>query len=216
MAVPSPRVGRTVRSAAWRDVSGSANVRRRLATHPMVPLPCPKPECRSCSQRCSLPSPQSRRRQWPRTSTRFLIYFDEFSANLTQKSRDVIADAAKQARESNAKAIRVEARASATGSATANKYLAHDAQPGRCRRTRARTASTRQSCSRSRSARPARKTPASPNGASISWSNAEPLSAEAARGGPGGPITSWRPAGRGCRAAPVRSRRCRTRRRRPG
>ena len=57
-------------------------------------------------------------------NTRFLIYFDEFSANLTQKSRDVIADAAKQARESNAKAVRVEARASATGSATANKYLA--------------------------------------------------------------------------------------------
>jgi len=57
-------------------------------------------------------------------NTRFLIYFDEFSANLTQKSRDVIADAAKQAREINAKAVRVEARASATGSATANKYLA--------------------------------------------------------------------------------------------
>jgi len=55
---------------------------------------------------------------------RFLIYFDEFSANLTQKSRDVIADAAKKAKETNAKAIRVEARASATGSATANKYLA--------------------------------------------------------------------------------------------
>ena len=34
--------------------------------------------------------------------TRFLVYFDEFSANLTQKSRDVIADAAKQAREANA------------------------------------------------------------------------------------------------------------------
>ena len=57
-------------------------------------------------------------------NTRFLIYFDEFSANLTQKSRDVIADAAKKAKETNAKAIRVEARASATGSATANKYLA--------------------------------------------------------------------------------------------
>ena len=55
---------------------------------------------------------------------RFLIYFDEFSANLTQKSRDVIADAAKKGKETNAKAIRVEARASATGSATANKYLA--------------------------------------------------------------------------------------------
>ena len=69
-------------------------------------------------------------------NTRFLIYFDEFSANLTQKSRDVIADAAKQARESNAKAIRIEARASATGSQNANQYLAHDAQPGRRRRTR--------------------------------------------------------------------------------
>jgi outer membrane protein OmpA-like peptidoglycan-associated protein len=55
---------------------------------------------------------------------RFLVYFDEFSANLTQKSRDVIADAAKRARESNARAIRVEARASATGSQQANRYLA--------------------------------------------------------------------------------------------
>ena len=56
--------------------------------------------------------------------TRFLVYFDEFSANLSQKSRGVIADAAKQARESNAKAIRIEARASATGSQKANHYLA--------------------------------------------------------------------------------------------
>jgi outer membrane protein OmpA-like peptidoglycan-associated protein len=56
--------------------------------------------------------------------TRFLVYFDEFSANLSQKSRGVIADAAKQARESNAKAIRIEARASATGSQQANRYLA--------------------------------------------------------------------------------------------
>jgi OOP family OmpA-OmpF porin len=55
---------------------------------------------------------------------RFLIYFDEFSANLTQKSREVIADAAKQAKATNAKAIRVEARASATGSVQANIYLA--------------------------------------------------------------------------------------------
>ncbi len=56
--------------------------------------------------------------------TRFLVYFDEFSANLTQKSRAVIADAAKKAKETNAKAIRVEARASATGSQKANHYLA--------------------------------------------------------------------------------------------
>jgi outer membrane protein OmpA-like peptidoglycan-associated protein len=56
--------------------------------------------------------------------SRFLIYFDEFSANLTEKSRAVVADAAKAARDTNAKAIRIEARASATGSVTANKYLA--------------------------------------------------------------------------------------------
>lgn len=55
---------------------------------------------------------------------RFLIYFDEFSANLTQKSREVIADAAKDARESKARAIRIEARGSATGSVQANIYLA--------------------------------------------------------------------------------------------
>ena len=56
--------------------------------------------------------------------TRFLVYFDEFSANLSQQARDVIADAAKKARETNAKAIRIEARASATGSQKANHYLA--------------------------------------------------------------------------------------------
>lgn len=56
--------------------------------------------------------------------TRFLIYFDEFSANLTQQARGVIADAVKKARASNAKAIRIEARASATGSQKANHYLA--------------------------------------------------------------------------------------------
>jgi outer membrane protein OmpA-like peptidoglycan-associated protein len=55
---------------------------------------------------------------------RFLIYFDEFSANLTTQARGVIADAAKQARDGNAKAVRVEARASATGSQKANHYLA--------------------------------------------------------------------------------------------
>jgi OOP family OmpA-OmpF porin len=57
-------------------------------------------------------------------NNRFLIYFDEFSANLTAQARGVIADAAQKARESNAKAIQVEARASATGSQKANHYLA--------------------------------------------------------------------------------------------
>src|SRR3954453_20094196 len=62
---------------------------------------------------------------WAQENNRFLVYFDEFSANLTAQARGVIADAAKQARESNAKAVRVEARASATGSQKANHYLAH-------------------------------------------------------------------------------------------
>jgi OmpA-OmpF porin, OOP family len=55
---------------------------------------------------------------------RFLVYFDEFSANLSDEAKAVIADAAKRARESGAKAIVVEARASATGKPETNKYLA--------------------------------------------------------------------------------------------
>jgi len=55
---------------------------------------------------------------------RFLVYFDEFSANLSGEAKAVIADAAKQARESGAKGIVVQARASATGKAETNKYLA--------------------------------------------------------------------------------------------
>lgn len=55
---------------------------------------------------------------------RFLVYFDEFSANLSDEAKTVIADAAKRARESGAKAIVVQSRASATGKAETNKYLA--------------------------------------------------------------------------------------------
>lgn len=55
---------------------------------------------------------------------RFLVYFDEFSANLSDEAKTVIADAAKRARDSAAKAIVVQARASATGTAETNKYLA--------------------------------------------------------------------------------------------
>jgi outer membrane protein OmpA-like peptidoglycan-associated protein len=55
---------------------------------------------------------------------RFLVYFDEFSANLSDEAKTVIADAAKRAREAGAKAIVVQARASATGTAETNKYLA--------------------------------------------------------------------------------------------
>ena len=41
---------------------------------------------------------------------RFLVYFDEFSANLSDEAKTVIADAAKRARDSGAKAIVVQAR----------------------------------------------------------------------------------------------------------
>jgi len=55
---------------------------------------------------------------------RFLVYFDEFSANLSDEARSVIADAARRAKETSAKGIVVQARASATGTAETNKYLA--------------------------------------------------------------------------------------------
>ena len=55
---------------------------------------------------------------------RFLVYFDEFSAFLSDEAKTIIADAAKRARESGARAIVVQARASATGTPETNKYLA--------------------------------------------------------------------------------------------
>jgi outer membrane protein OmpA-like peptidoglycan-associated protein len=47
--------------------------------------------------------------------TRFLVYFD---------AKTIVADAAKRAREAGARRIVVQARASATGRAETNKYLA--------------------------------------------------------------------------------------------
>ena len=55
---------------------------------------------------------------------RFLVYFDEFSAFLSNEAKTIIADAAKRAREMGAQRIVVQARASATGTAETNKYLA--------------------------------------------------------------------------------------------
>jgi len=66
--------------------------------------------------------------QTPKTSNselpRFLVYFYEFSANLSVEAKSVIGDAAKRAKETGAKGIVVQARASATGTAETNKYLA--------------------------------------------------------------------------------------------
>ena len=55
---------------------------------------------------------------------RYLVYFDEFSAYLTPESKKKIALVAKQAKAEGAKSITVQARASATGTAQTNKYLA--------------------------------------------------------------------------------------------
>jgi OOP family OmpA-OmpF porin len=72
--------------------------------------------------------PTAANAQTPSTSNselpRFLVYFDEFSANLSDEAKSVIADAAKRAKETGAKGIVVQARASATGKAETNKYLA--------------------------------------------------------------------------------------------
>ena len=54
---------------------------------------------------------------------RFLVYFDEFSANITPQAHQVIADAATRAKAIHASAIRIEGRASATGSPKANAHL---------------------------------------------------------------------------------------------
>jgi len=59
-----------------------------------------------------------------RETPRFLVYFDEFSAKLSDEAKSVIANAAKRARETGAKGIVVQARASATGKPETNKYLA--------------------------------------------------------------------------------------------
>jgi peptidoglycan-associated lipoprotein len=67
---------------------------------------------------CVQPAPQRA------DADRLLVYFDEFSAHLTPEALQTVADAAKRARETNARSIRIEARASATGSPTANQYLA--------------------------------------------------------------------------------------------
>src|SRR2546423_5995077 len=57
-------------------------------------------------------------------SGRFLVFSDEFSANLTPEAHAVIANAAQRVRETRSHAIRIEARASATGSPAANQRLA--------------------------------------------------------------------------------------------
>lgn len=55
--------------------------------------------------------------------SRYLVYFDEFSADLSSDAHRVIDTAAQRVREIGAKTVRVQGRASATGSAAANQRL---------------------------------------------------------------------------------------------
>jgi OmpA-OmpF porin, OOP family len=55
---------------------------------------------------------------------RFLVYFNEFSAYMSPRSKEIVAKAAKEAKASGAKSITVQARASVTGTVQTNKYLA--------------------------------------------------------------------------------------------
>jgi outer membrane protein OmpA-like peptidoglycan-associated protein len=57
-------------------------------------------------------------------SGRFLVYFDEVSANLTPEARQVVANAVSRARETTPRSIRIEGRASATGLPAGNQRLA--------------------------------------------------------------------------------------------
>jgi outer membrane protein OmpA-like peptidoglycan-associated protein len=54
---------------------------------------------------------------------RYLVYFNEFSALLTDDAHRVVAEAAAKAKEYGTKTVRVEGRASATGSPAANQHL---------------------------------------------------------------------------------------------
>jgi outer membrane protein OmpA-like peptidoglycan-associated protein len=54
---------------------------------------------------------------------RYLVYFDEFGANLSPDAQNVIATAAQRAKEVGAKSVLVQGRASATGSPAANQHL---------------------------------------------------------------------------------------------
>jgi outer membrane protein OmpA-like peptidoglycan-associated protein len=67
---------------------------------------------------------QTRSSETTANMPRYLVYFDEFSAYLSPGSKKIVADAARRAKSERAKAITVQARASATGSAQTNMYLA--------------------------------------------------------------------------------------------
>jgi outer membrane protein OmpA-like peptidoglycan-associated protein len=59
----------------------------------------------------------------PAEAGRYLVYFNEFSSNLSPDARNVVAEAARSAKEKRASRVRIEGRANATGSPAANQRL---------------------------------------------------------------------------------------------
>jgi outer membrane protein OmpA-like peptidoglycan-associated protein len=57
-------------------------------------------------------------------SGRFLVYFEPWSALLSLDAQKVVAEAAKRARDTKVRLIRIEAYGSAVGSIAANKFIA--------------------------------------------------------------------------------------------
>jgi len=55
--------------------------------------------------------------------SRYLVYFNEFSAYLSPDALNVITTASQRAKEVGAKTVLVQGRASATGSPVANQHL---------------------------------------------------------------------------------------------
>lgn len=58
------------------------------------------------------------------SSRRYLVFFDEFSANITPRGKDIISQAAAEALRRKPSAIRIEARANATGTPDATMKIA--------------------------------------------------------------------------------------------
>ena len=59
----------------------------------------------------------------PAEPDRFLVYFNDVSAELSPEARQTIAEAAQRARQTGPRSLRIEGRASTTGSAEANMRL---------------------------------------------------------------------------------------------
>jgi outer membrane protein OmpA-like peptidoglycan-associated protein len=92
---------------------------------PATPLPvAPPPASAAPPPAATAPAPARAPSANAQQLPRFLVYFNEFSAYLSPRSKEIIANAAKEAKTAGATSITVQARASATGTVQTNKYLA--------------------------------------------------------------------------------------------